>query len=209
MHTHSLVLSALSTYAPIAYIVMAIGAAIEGEIFVFSASFLAHGGILDPFITFPVLYGSVIGGDALWYKVGEHVAKSPASRFSRLVNRLEPYVDRHLHKRFGKTIFLTKFMYFVHHPVLMRAGTLKIGLKRLIRVDLWASLVWMAIVSGIAFLAGAWLPFLRHSLRFTEVALTVGLLFFLFVELIMRQIFTHVLPLDGRSKEQNNPTEKN
>ncbi len=191
---HTLVLHSLTFYAPVAYAVMALGAAIEGDAFIFASSFLAHQGIFNPVVTFIVLYTSVIVGDVLWYKLGAATANS-SWRIFRLFHRFAPYIDRHLQKRLGKALFFTKFMYGIHHVALLRAGALHVDLKRFVRVDLAASLLWIAVIGGLAFLTGEWLPFLRHSLRFTEIALMVGLVIFFGFEYALRRLANLVLPV--------------
>jgi len=176
---------------------MALGTALEGDAFIFTSIFLAAHGLLNPFITLAILYGSTIAMDTFLYRLGARYANSSAWIF-RTVYKTSPYIDRHLSKRLAKTLFLTKFMYGVHHLALLRAGALKIDPKRFLRYDLAASAVWIAVVGGFALLANAAVPFLRHSLHFTEVVLTIGLALFFVVEFVIRQVARRALPLEPK-----------
>ncbi len=158
---------------------------IEGDVILFTAGFLLHHGILHPLPALVSLAAGVIIGDCLWYLLG--TINTDHNRFLNWLGRSTDFagkrVDAHVQERTLRTLFISKFIYGIHHFLLVRAGRLRVPARRIFRDDLLASLLWMAVVLSLGFLAGASLDKLRHRFHFIELSLLLAvLLYFLVVE---------------------------
>ncbi|MBI2054662.1 MAG: hypothetical protein HYT39_01010 [Candidatus Sungbacteria bacterium] len=186
---HFFLLPHLLAWKSWAYIVVAIGMVFEGDIFLFTASFLTRSGFFDFAKMTTAVLGGLIIGDFMWYLAGVYLRTTPHFGFVRTwVGRLTRRFDDHLMGRTGRTIFVSKFMYGIHHLLLMRAGMLGMNSDKYIRKDFWASLIWVAIVGGLGWFSSASFVYVRHYLRFTEIALLLALLGFLFLEFIISRL---------------------
>ncbi len=162
------------------YVIVFIGMMIEGDAILFTASFLTHRGFFDFFDMALVIFSGVLIGDSLWYWFGMWLyRKSPFVH--RWLERATKPFDAHLMDRPLRTIFISKFAYGLHHPLLMRTGVLGISYKRFLQFDVVSSLAWVVIVGGIGFFSSVSFFFARRYLRFAEVALLLGLLVFFFL----------------------------
>lgn len=172
-----IVLHYLLFWRPLGYIFVFIGMVLEGDAVLFSAAFLTHQGFFDPGDMAFAVFGGVIIGDLLWYRLGASLAV--AGRISRWLERLTAPFDDHLRNRLVRTIFISKFAYGLHHPLLMRAGALALDFKSFFAGDLAAIFCWVLIVGGLGYISSASFALVRHYLRFTEIALLLGLVAFL------------------------------
>lgn len=159
---------------------MFVGMMIEGDAVLFSAAFLTHRGFFDFVNMAAIVVLGVLIGDSLWYWLGMWLdRKFPAVH--RWLERATRPFDAHLVDRPLRTIFVSKFVYGLHHPLLMRAGVLGIAYKKFLKSDIISSAAWMVIVGGIGFFSSVSFFLARRFLRFAEVALLLGLLIFFFV----------------------------
>ncbi len=176
--THSLLLHYLVIWRPLGYFLVFLGVIIEGDVVVFTGAFLADQGFFDVFDLFFVILGGVLLGDLWWYWLGTKLEKLPAS-IKRLVEKVAKPFDYHIMKRPFHTILLSKFIYGIHHAILMRTGALKLGLKRYIRIDFVSTLLWMAAIGGLGYFSSASFVLIKHYIRFAEIGLLISLATFI------------------------------
>ena len=183
-HIDTLVLHYVAFWKPVAYLVIFFAMIIEGEIFLFTAGFLASRGILNSEPTFLMLLGGVIFGDWLWYLLGYKINHSD-TRFSRWLVKKTGQFDEHLLQSPLRTLFISKFIYGVHHFILARAGVLKLKFSEFVKDDFVANIVWIFIIGGLGYLSGIWFGLAKNYLRFAEQALLAGLILFLGLQFII------------------------
>ncbi len=180
MHTRSLFLSQISTLHPIIYLVLFVAMMIEGDAVIFTSFFLVHAGIFEFYRTVIALFSGAIIGDLLWYFVGH--TSEPTNRFSlwflNLSERLTSKFDNHIKERTFHTIFLSKFTYGLHHLLLLRAGTLHIDFKKIIKTDLIATTVWIFIIGFLGYASGASFALIRHRIQYFEIGFLAILIIF-------------------------------
>ena len=176
---NSFLLHFLLLSKPLGYFLIFMGMTFEGDAVLFTIAFLAHQGFFDIGDTLFFLLTGVLFGDLLWYWVGHQFG---ASHFFliRWMERFTKPFEHHLTQRPFHTIFLSKFVYGFHHPLLLRAGALHLELKNFIRIDFVASCAWIVIVGGIGYFSSASLVLIRHYLKSIEIALLLALLAFSF-----------------------------
>lgn len=187
-HAPAVILPYLISWRPLGYAIIFFGMMIEGDGLLFTAAFLTHQGIFDVGDMAVVVLGGVLIGDSLWYWLGARFAGSPSFAFvSRWLERATARFDTHLSSRMFRTIFISKFAYGLHHPILMRAGAIGIPPRRFLKNDILATILWVAVVGGLGFGVSASFVALQRSLRFAERALVLGLFAFFFFEYLIRR----------------------
>lgn len=178
----------LTASPTLAYIVVAIGMLVEGDIVLFAAGFVASLGYLDPGNLAMTVFISMLLGDALWYTFGKAVRHATGNWLNKWVSKVTHPFDAHIKERPFHTIFLSKFAYGFHHAILLRAGSLKIPYPNLLRADIIATFVWMLIVGGVGYASGSWLPHGEEYLKEAGMILLGGIIIFIIIEqIVVRQ----------------------
>lgn len=162
---HHYLLEFLKTHSFLGYIVVFVAMIFEGDILLFSAAFLTHQGFFNPVYMFLTVLTGVLGGDLLWYWVGLRLRERTGWITKWAKNIAEPF-DNHLMFRTIRTIFLSKFIYGVHHAILIRSGMLKIELKKYCKIDFVTTIIWMVIVGGLGFISSISFDRIKHLLKF-------------------------------------------
>lgn len=177
----SLIFSYLVEWEPFVYPLIFIGMIFEGDLILFSAAFLIYQGILHPApLIMTVLWGMLLG-DNLWYTLGLKFRNRYPS-LNAWAEKLVAPLDEELKNRLFRTIFVSKFTYGIRSAIFFRAGTLKIRWRKIEPADILATLVWMLIIGGLGYLAGASFAPFKKYLRFGEIALLLGLIIFFVLE---------------------------
>jgi len=177
---HSLFLPYLILWRPLGYFLVFIGMVVEGDAVLFAAAFLAHQGFFDFGDTLIIVASGVIIGDLAWYLLGARFNNS-STFVGRWVEKITASFDDHLKNSMFRTLFLSKLTYGMHHPLLMRAGMLDVGLKKFIKKDIWASAAWILVVGGLGYFSSYSFRLIRRYLRYTEFTLLLALLTFFIV----------------------------
>lgn len=189
-HTQTLLLHYIIIAKPIAYSVVFFGMMVEGDIFLFTTSFLTSAGFFDFWDVLAIAISGTLAGDIAWFWLGRRFMNS-SPRFRRWADRFAAPFDGHLQERPFRAIFFSKFAYGLHRFLLARAGAFGMDFRRFLRLDFVAILCWIGIIGGLGYFSGAWISTVRHYLKFTEAALGVGLLVFFafqyFVGLLTRR----------------------
>ncbi|MBI3335351.1 MAG: VTT domain-containing protein [Candidatus Portnoybacteria bacterium] len=174
-------------WRPLGYSLVFLGMIFEGDILLFTVSFLTHQGFFDVGDMFFTILGGVLVGDLFWYWVGFRFHKHPIF-LNKWVHRVAQPFDSHLTHRTFRTILLSKFAYGIHHGILMRAGALKVNITRFVKDDFTSTLVWIFAVGGLGYISSASFAAVKHYLRFTEFALLLALFMFVGIEYLSRRI---------------------
>lgn len=181
---HHYLFEFLKTHSFLGYIVVFLAMIFEGDILLFTTAFLTHQGFFSPVYMFVTILSGVLGGDLFWYWVGLRL-RERTGWVAHWAKRIAEPFDNHLKLRTGRTIFLSKFIYGVHHAILIRSGMLKIQLKRYFKIDFAATVIWILVVGGLGFISSFSFDRIKHQIRFWEGAfLAVTSLFLIFSYLI-------------------------
>lgn len=182
----SIILDYLSWTRPLGYLLIFLGMTFEGDVLLFSAAFLTHQGFFDLGDMIVVVLGGVFIGDLCWYWVGFRFGKS-SSFLHRWIEHITFHFQNHLMKRPFHTLLFSKFLYGIHHAILLYAGEAGFNLKKFMKYDAIAIVIWVFGVGGLGYASSASFALLRGYLRFTEVAVALGLgIFFLFEYIVRR-----------------------
>lgn len=177
----SMFLYYLTIRRSIGYAIVFLGMVIEGDGVLFAAAFLTHQGFFDLLDMFMVVFVGVLFGDFLWYWLGKKFYAS-STVFTSWAERIAAPFDIHIVDRLFRTIFISKFMYGFHHLILMRAGALGVGAKKLLKIDFFATFIWILVVGGLGFLSSVSFSTIKHYLRSVEIFLLLGIVTLLFIQ---------------------------
>lgn len=156
----------------------------EGDAVLFISAFLVHQGALSLLpVLLTTLWGMILG-DNLWYSLGLKLKKSD-SFLNKWAEKLTQPFDEKLKSSPLQTIFLSKFTYGIGHVIFFRAGALKIKWRKIEQSDILATLFWMSIVGSLGYFSGASFSYIKHYLRFGEIALLLGLFIFFGLEYLI------------------------
>lgn len=169
----SLILDKLFDFQFVAYAAIFFGMMVEGEAVLFAGVFLANTGYLElSYVVIFALIGMVLG-DLLWYWLGASLARFIPKK---IVQGVLQVIDDHLKRRAFATIFLAKFIYFLHRLVLVRAKPAGVSFKTFLKADVMAATTWVIIVSVLGFLFSASFYLLKQYIRYAEIGLLIGII---------------------------------
>lgn len=153
---------------------------IEGDPFLFSAFFLAHEGVFGIPTLSIVIFLGVLVGDLLWYWLGIKIDKQN-SKLVGWAEKIAAPFDGHLLSNTFRTIFLSKFTYGTYHAILVRAGMLRLPVRRFIGYDAISTVFWMAVIGGLGYFSSYSFSLIKQYMKLAEIGLLVGILFFIFL----------------------------
>lgn len=181
---HYLLYHFLETHRLLGYAVISVAMIFEGDLFLFMASFLTHQGFFDPFDMFIAVFLGVMTGNLAWYGAGFWL-RQRIDLINRWAQKIAAPFDDHLKKQTFHTIFLSKFIYGVHHAILLRAGMLQIKFGKFVKVSIFSNLLWIVIVGSLGFISSASLGRLGHRIKFVEVVLLAAFVCFLLISYLI------------------------
>lgn len=176
----------LVLWRPLGYFFVFLGMVFEGDIFLFTAAFLTHQGFFDFGDILITILSGVALGDLLWYWLGVRFGHQD-SFIGRLVFRIAGPLDDYLKNRLGRTILTSKFAYGLHHPILARAGALRINLPQFIKKDVLANALWIIVIGGLGYFSSFSFRLIKKYLRYTEFALLTALAALILAEYFFRR----------------------
>lgn len=176
----SIILGAISSFGVWNYVIIFLAMIIEGDPFLFTAFFLANEGVFGIATLSIVIFCGVLVGDLLWYWLGIRIDKTNSKLIPWAEKIASPF-DEHLISRTFHTIFISKFTYGTYHAILVRAGMLRFPIRRFIGYDAISTVVWMVAVGGLGYFSSYSFSLVKQYLKYAEIGLLVGVLFFIFL----------------------------
>lgn len=192
----SLFLHSIGVWHPALLAVVFVGMLFEGDGIVFATAFLVHRGTLPFGGAFLLILAGVIIGDYAWFMLGRKLHRD-GSWACKWVRRLTAPLESSFHRRPGVTIFISKFLYGVNHAILVRAGMLGIDQATFLKYNSIASILWILIVGGLGYAAGASVSLISHRVRVVELGLVLGLFILFGVEYIARKLSVATIKKTG------------
>ncbi|QQR82211.1 VTT domain-containing protein [Candidatus Campbellbacteria bacterium] len=168
---HALFFQYLETYRLFAYAVIFIGLLLEGEVTLFLAALLVHQGFLNLYDTLALTLLGVFLGDLLWFTLGEHL--SLYKKISAWVEREAGRFDHIFQAHTFKSLLVTRFLYGLSRPTLIRMGMLRIPIKKFLEANIVTTLVWSSLVWIIAYALSASILSTRHFIPRLEAGIAL------------------------------------
>lgn len=186
METVNLFISLVEAHRYTGYAILFFALIFEGELFMLAAGVLSHLGAFDIGDVFMISVGGVLTGDILWYWAGRIIKEKYPQ------HKLIGFVERRVKKTFPtiernpfKLIFLSKFLYGFNHSTILILGFLKIEFWHFLRVQIKASLLWVAIFLSLGYFFGYTALSITHKLnKFVAILALIFILFIIFEKVI-------------------------
>lgn len=175
--SESLLFYYLIIWQPLGYILGALGMLIEGDITWFTLSFLTSQGFFNLWAMLIVVFVGLFISDTFFFYIGRWIKYMPKFVIVWSEKIAKPF-DRHTVNKPARTLFISKFTYLVHKPILIRMGMVGKTYREFILADLPAIIFWMIIVGSLGYFSGLSFFLLRQYLRYAEVGFLVGLAVF-------------------------------
>ncbi len=177
----TLFLHYISTYPFSGYFLLFLGMIIEGDIALFASGFLVHEGFMKTSWALGVVLLGALSSDVLWRSWGVRL-REKNNGLSGWVERIAGPFDQQILEHPLRTILITKFVYGIHRPILLRSGMLNLSKKYFWRADIPALAIWILVIGGIAYGASSSLVLVKEYLKFGEIALACGLVLLIIIE---------------------------
>lgn len=183
----SVVFYYISLWKSLAYVIFFLAMIVEGEIFLFTAFFLAQQGLFNPLYMLVTIFSGVTLGDWLWYQLGSWLNTSN-SFLARWASKISQPFDKQIMQNPFRVIAVSKFLYGVHHAILLRIGSLKLDLKEFLKDDLKSNIIWILAVGGLGYVSGASFGIIKHYLRFAEIVVLIFVLLIILAERLIGRV---------------------
>lgn len=173
--------------ANIAYVLIALGIIIEGEIVVILAGIFAHLGSLNIYyiILFIILGGGI--KSVLGYSLGYYLQKNHSNKrfIHQTICRINYFLPNFIHKPF-LSIFLSRFLILgMHSFALVFAGYKKIKLRTFIKAEISSLIAWSLVMLSIGyFFSYTALSISRDVRKFLGIILIFFIMFFILEKII-------------------------
>jgi membrane protein DedA with SNARE-associated domain len=138
----------------LAYFIVYIITIFLGNISAFAGFWMAVRGFFGswsvPFLILTI-FAADVSGDLLWYSLGSTLRDT---RFGNWVkNRIRGHekIEARLRKNGARWIFVSKFLYASSFPIIFTVGWCKVSFRKFFRTSLLSILLWVPILSAIAY----------------------------------------------------------
>lgn len=170
--------SFLIAYGPlIGYILLFLGALLEGETIIIAAGYFAFKGFLDlPLVIIVAFLGTILTDQVLFF-VGRHHGAALLKRNPKLQDKAKRIFS--LLNRYQSFYILSfRFIYGIRIASPLIIGTSGIAVKRFIVLDLIASIIWCPLMGVLGYLIGYYFhesleTIVRRIINFEETVVMV------------------------------------
>ncbi len=154
-----------------------IGFMLEANTVLFSTMFLAEQGALSLTTLLPIALIGSMAGNILFYAIGYAASRKP-NRYTRVTDIISKPFDHHLRERPWSTILLTKFVYGLNCAIIVRAGQIRMTVKKFLIIDTACTFIWLIIVGAIGYGSGTFFSITAQDVKHAEIGLLVALALF-------------------------------
>lgn len=168
----------LTSSRPLGYSLFFLTATLESDGTLYVAAFLARQGFFDLGDVLIVVVSGAFAADYFWYWVGRRLGPRAPRPVRWFMNAASAFDSSLLHRPL-RTMFISKFAYSLHRPLLFRMGELGVQPSVFLRNNVISTLGWMIVVGGLGYVSGASFSLIKHYMRVVEIAVLGGLLLFL------------------------------
>jgi len=158
-------------------------AIVEGPVLMMVSGFLVHLGFFYFWPIFLLTSAGDLTGDIIWYKIGEHGARTIIDKYGRFVNLTQENVERaeqFFHEHQGKILFISKITmgFGFALATLVAAGAMKIPFKKYMTINLLGQFIWTAFLMGIGYFLGNLYTLVDKSLRLAVLGAMIAIVGF-------------------------------
>lgn len=180
-YVQSFIFNYLGTSLYVAYGFLFLGVLFEGDVTLLAGAFLANQGFLNIFIVLALSYVATMIADTLWFFFGRWFFTGSSS-LTRTIEKFALPFDNAFARRPFRTLFLSKFAYGIHRPLLARMHSAGFSFKQFFKMDLIANVGWLFVISGIGYFLGSSYELFKPYFHFGEIILLIGIVLFVYME---------------------------
>lgn len=173
------------------YIILFLGAVIEGEIFILTAGFLVSLSLMNYYgVVLTSFVGAVIG-DILWFAIARRWGRAILDKHGRwlgLTPKRLGWLEKHFYDNGKKTLFITKFIYSFGHSSIIVAGIAKMKWQEFLRVNWLANIIWVLVFVGLGKFLGASYYLLQNTMKHLAILIVGILAIWLGMQWLLRKI---------------------
>jgi len=185
-------------YPSLQYLIIFLGAAVGGELALFTIAFLAAQGIISPVASITFSFLGALSADSMWFLLGRTTTakKIILHRYANptitVITKAIEKVSRGSH--FWALVF-AKFLVGTRIIILIYISNLSFSFGEFIRYNVIATIIWLAVIGPIGFLSG--LGFTYVADIFQSLYAGVGfvlliLIVIVILQLWLKKIFIHM-----------------
>ena len=163
---------AISQLGILSYVIIFFGLLVEGHASVFIAFFLTKQGALNFWLVFFVVIAGVLAENVLWFWIGATL-KRKSTRFNYWAEKIARPFDEHIINKTARTLFISKFTYGINRAILVRAGSLGVDFKKLLKGSLSAAFILVSIIGSAGYFSGASFDFAKRYIKLGEFTIFV------------------------------------
>ena len=181
----------------IIYGVLFLAMIVMGEEAILFAGSLSYLGFMNFWIMMPVALIGVYVGDLLFFWLGWHYGEHVIDKFGKylLIPRKRfAKISRLFHNNGRWILAISKFIYGLSHLTLMAAGAAKMPPKRVVKNQLWSSLVWICVFGGLGYLFSSAVNSITHDLKVLGLVLIIILAISIAISRLMDYIIDKIYP---------------
>lgn len=176
----SLIISWLLTYR---YAIVYPLAIAEGPVLMMVSGFLIHLGFFSFWPIYLITSAGDLTGDIVWYKIGEHGARTVIEKYGRFVSLTQENVDRaeeFFKNHQAKILFISKITmgFGFALATLVAAGALKINFKKYMTINILGQFIWTGFLMGIGYFLGNVYTSIDNGFRWAFLAAAIVLVGF-------------------------------
>lgn len=179
------------------YGVLFLAMIVMGEEAILFAGMLSHLGFMNFWIMMLVALAGAYTGDLVFFWMGWKYGDTVIDKFGKYI-----FIPR---KRFTKVsrifqnngrwiLVVSKFIYGLSHLTLLAAGAAKMPIKKVVKNQLWSSLVWVMTFGGIGYLFSSAISSVTRDLKTLGIFLLAVLAFSIIVSRLVDYIIDRLYP---------------
>ena len=196
----SVIFGHLAEWHFILYVLIFASMVVEGGTVLLAAVFLAQTGQLNLWIVLLSSFSGMVIGDSLWYWLGPVLDRYLFTK--RLVKGFMPVIDNHIKKRPMASIFVAKFVYFLHRIVLVRIKPNGVSFRKFFEADLIAILGWIIVSTTLGIVFASSLSLLKTTIKYAEIGMLVAVIVLMTGEHIISKLYRKRLEREEQELEQ-------
>lgn len=180
------------------YFIFYIATIFAGSVAEFTGFWLVFKGFLGPWglLFFPlVVLASSTTGDLMWYYFGRALRETRFGNFVK--NRLPGHakMEERIHRNGTNLIFATRFVYASAFPIIFSIGWAGMRFKKFFKMSLVSSLIWVPVLTGIAYGLTLSLTPLQSVVVFKqfEIVFLIGIVSFFVLNYLVTKLVRYFL----------------
>lgn len=183
----SLLTNFSETHQILAYLFIFLVVLIEGEIIIFLAGALSHGGYLNVFGVLLIALIAAIVHDLFYWIIGKKLFQNNKKKILFIDLERAASFLKNFKEREGFFIFVSKFCLGLNKTILIITGYLGLSLKRLLSFSLPACFIWTGLLVLMGYIFASETEIFKKDLRTAGLLLSGFIIVIIGVEYLIKR----------------------